>query len=66
MDAKPPAKSCPACGGGDYMFRSRKQIERKPGEEGPDKMETKFRCKSCGKEWKVVSEGRVGTPKPDG
>jgi len=43
-------KACPACGGQDYQFRSR----RKVAEEGkPEAVETKYRCKACGHEWRV-------------
>jgi DNA-directed RNA polymerase subunit M/transcription elongation factor TFIIS len=49
---KPARRTCPACGDGDYTFRSRRQVVKKPGE--PDEVETKFRCKSCGEEWRVA------------
>lgn len=48
-----PARTCPKCGSSDYLFRSRKQIEE---EQGP-MLETKFRCKNCGKEWKEKAPG---------
>jgi transposase-like protein len=41
-------KTCPACGSGDYMFRSRKRIEAAEGQQAA--VETKYLCKSCGKE----------------
>jgi transposase-like protein len=46
-----PAHHCPACGSGDYAFRSRKKIEGEPGQAAA--VETKHRCKTCGKEWRV-------------
>ena len=46
-----PAKTCPKCGSGDYTFRSRKKIEAAEGQEAA--VETKYRCKACGHEWKV-------------
>lgn len=50
MDQQP-KRTCPACGSGDYAFRSRKQV---PGEGGQgEQTETKYRCKACGREWRV-------------
>ena len=46
-----PARTCPKCGSGDYMFRSRKKIEPVNGQEAA--VEAKYRCKACGHEWKV-------------
>jgi hypothetical protein len=34
-----------------HMFRSRKKIEAANGQEAS--VETKYRCKACGHEWKV-------------
>jgi hypothetical protein len=51
----PPRRSCPACGGGDYAFRSRKQIEVTADQEAM--LETKYRCKGCGKDWKETVPG---------
>ena len=48
----PQAKTCPKCGSEHYMFRSRKQIEATSGKEPA--VETKYRCKTCGHEWKVT------------
>jgi transposase-like protein len=50
------AKTCPKCGSDDYTFRSRKKIE--PAEGQPAAVETKYRCKACGHEWKVKVVGR--------
>ena len=44
-------KICPACGSPDYVFRGRKKINPEPGQEGS--IETKYRCKGCGHEWRV-------------
>jgi hypothetical protein len=41
-----PAKTCPKCGSGRYMFRSRKKIEAATGQEPA--IETKYRCKTYG------------------
>jgi hypothetical protein len=46
-----PAKTCPKCGSGDYAFRGRKRIEAAGGR--PAAVETKYRCKACGEEWRV-------------
>jgi transposase-like protein len=46
-------KTCPKCGSGDYAFRSRKKIPSEPGQEGPEQVETKYRCKTCEHEWRV-------------
>jgi DNA-directed RNA polymerase subunit M/transcription elongation factor TFIIS len=48
---EPPAKSCPKCDSGAYTFRSRKSIEAAEGQEAL--VETKYRCKACGHDWKV-------------
>jgi transposase-like protein len=46
-----PAKFCPKCGSGDYTFRGRKKVEAGDGQEAA--VETKYRCKACGEEWRV-------------
>ncbi len=48
-----PNKTCPKCGSGDYQFRSRKKIEADPDKGEPEAWETKYRCRACGKEWRV-------------
>ena len=53
MDEIAGKRTCPACGGGDYTFRSRKKVTPEPGQEGQEEVETKYRCKSCEHEWKV-------------
>jgi DNA-directed RNA polymerase subunit M/transcription elongation factor TFIIS len=57
-----PAKTCPKCGSGEYMFRSRKKIEAADGQEAA--IETKYRCKACGHEWKVRVPGVLQKPPP--
>jgi DNA-directed RNA polymerase subunit M/transcription elongation factor TFIIS len=59
-------KTCPACGGGEYTFRSRKTVET----QGKHETETKYRCKKCEHEWKVRipkqeagNAGGVGEPR---
>jgi DNA-directed RNA polymerase subunit M/transcription elongation factor TFIIS len=44
-------KTCPKCGRGAYTFRGRKKVETENGE--PEAVETKYRCKACGHEWRV-------------
>ena len=44
-------KTYPKCGSGEYAFRSRKRITDELGE--PVAVETKYKCKKCGHEWKV-------------
>ena len=51
MDETTPAKkSCPECGSRQYQFRSRKKVAGEHGEA----VETKYRCKACGHEWRVT------------
>lgn len=59
----PPSRVCPACGSTNYTFRSRKQIE--PTAEQEAMLETKYRCRGCGKEWKETAPGvlRKGPPR---
>ena len=52
---KPPGRACPACGSENYTFRSRKQIEATAEQEAM--LETKYRCKGCGNEWKETVPG---------
>jgi transposase-like protein len=52
MDQQQTARrTCPACGSSDYVFRGRKKIAAEPGQEAAT--ETKYKCRACGKEWKV-------------
>jgi DNA-directed RNA polymerase subunit M/transcription elongation factor TFIIS len=46
-----PRRNCPACGSGDYQFRSRKKVAEEAKREA---VETKYRCKACGHEWRVT------------
>lgn len=46
-----PARTCPDCGSGDYQFRSRKKVAAEGGQG--EAVETKYRCKACGHEWRV-------------
>jgi DNA-directed RNA polymerase subunit M/transcription elongation factor TFIIS len=48
-----PGRTCPKCGSGEYAFRSRKTIEPDSGKDEPGAVETTYRCKACGKGWKV-------------
>jgi DNA-directed RNA polymerase subunit M/transcription elongation factor TFIIS len=52
MDQGLPSRTCPKCGSDDYTFRSRKKIVLPAGQDGVA-VETKYRCKACGHEWKV-------------
>jgi transposase-like protein len=47
------AKSCPKCSSAEYMFRSRKKVVPEPGQAEGAAFEAKYRCKSCGHEWRV-------------
>jgi DNA-directed RNA polymerase subunit M/transcription elongation factor TFIIS len=49
------ARTCPKCGSGEYTFRGRKKIKAVDGQEAA--VETKYRCKACGHEWKVRVAG---------
>jgi DNA-directed RNA polymerase subunit M/transcription elongation factor TFIIS len=46
-----PARRCPKCSSREYLFRGRKKIAGERGQEAA--VETKYRCKSCGHEWRV-------------
>jgi len=41
---------CPSCKSGDYQFRSRKKLPAQ--NDATESWETKYRCKTCGKDWK--------------
>ena len=43
-------RCCPKCESKDYVFRNRKTIPAEAGQ--PEAVETKFRCRGCGHEWK--------------
>ena len=43
-------RCCPKCESRDYVFRNRKTIPAEAGQ--PEAVETKFRCRGCGHEWK--------------
>jgi DNA-directed RNA polymerase subunit M/transcription elongation factor TFIIS len=45
------ARCCPKCGSREYAFRGRKTIT--PEADQPAALETKYRCKACGHEWRV-------------
>ena len=45
-----PARCCPKCGSSEYAFRGRKKIPAYDGQ--PAAVETKYRCKKCGNEWR--------------
>jgi DNA-directed RNA polymerase subunit M/transcription elongation factor TFIIS len=63
-----PTRSCPKCGSTDYAFRGRKKIREDNGQRAA--VETKYRCKACGKEWKetapVKEAGLPHPPSPNG
>ena len=46
-------RTCPACGSTEYLFRSRKEIVSELGQPEGKMIETKYRCKVCGHEWRV-------------
>jgi transposase-like protein len=58
MELQIGGRTCPECGSYDYQFRNRKKV----AEEGKgEAVETKYRCKACGHEWRVrVSEEGSG------
>ena len=58
----PPSRSCPACGSGDYSFRGRKQIETTGDQVAM--LETTYRCKGCGKDWKETVPGVLRKRRP--
>jgi DNA-directed RNA polymerase subunit M/transcription elongation factor TFIIS len=48
-----PSQKCPQCGSDDYLFRGRKRIAAEPEKGQKEAVETKYRCKPCGHEWRV-------------
>jgi transposase-like protein len=52
-------KTCPKCSSAEYMFRSRKKVAPGPGQGAEAAIETKYRCKSCGHEWRVRTPASV-------
>jgi DNA-directed RNA polymerase subunit M/transcription elongation factor TFIIS len=50
MEQQIKGRTCPECGSGDYEFRSRRKVM---GDGNAEAVETKYRCKTCGKYWKV-------------
>jgi DNA-directed RNA polymerase subunit M/transcription elongation factor TFIIS len=52
---KAASRTCPACGSDDYEFRSRKKVAHEAGQG--EVVETKYRCKACGHEWRVRVAG---------
>ena len=46
-------KTCPACGSADYVFRGRKKTADESGGGMSESVETKYRCRACGEEWRV-------------
>jgi DNA-directed RNA polymerase subunit M/transcription elongation factor TFIIS len=54
MDQEPTVKkTSPACGSADYLFHSRKKMKANAENSEPAAVETKYRCKTCGNEWRV-------------
>jgi DNA-directed RNA polymerase subunit M/transcription elongation factor TFIIS len=50
-------RACPECGSPDYAFRGRKKVAAEPEKGKSEAVETKYRCKGCGHEWKVRVPG---------
>ncbi len=44
-------KQCPKCGSEERLFRSRKSVAAT--DSGPAGVETKYRCKACGADYRV-------------
>jgi DNA-directed RNA polymerase subunit RPC12/RpoP len=54
MDQHPAfPRTCPACGSSAYLFRGRKTVPPEPGQPDAQAVETKYRCKHCGHQWRV-------------
>ena len=52
---KTASRTCPACGSDRYEFRSRRNVAQEEGQG--EAVETKYRCKACGHEWRVRVPG---------
>lgn len=52
MQRKLPARTCPACGSSDYVFRGRKRIAPDASKGAEAAIETKYHCRGCGHEWR--------------
>jgi hypothetical protein len=57
MEQQQAVRTCPARGKSDYQFRGRRKIVGEDGKEGA--VETKYRCRACGHEWKVRVPGKA-------
>ena len=57
---QPKFRTCPQCASLDYTFRSRRTIPAAPEKGEPEATETKYRCKSCGHEWRVRTAKEAG------
>jgi len=44
-------RHCPECGSTEYLFRGRKKIAAEAEQQAA--VETTYRCKVCGHQWKV-------------
>jgi len=52
-----PIIRCPECASDNRVFRARKIITDETGR--PVEMETKYRCRDCGNEWRVKGPGNA-------
>jgi len=50
---------CPKCGSDDYVFRGRKKIAAKEGQE--ETMETRYLCRKCEHGWKEQGSVKADT-----
>jgi hypothetical protein len=44
------SREYPACGSTDYVLRGRRKVEAGDGQ--PAAVETRYRCRACGQEWR--------------